>query len=143
MTSMTFAERALELFQRRLPPVERLDWLANQLLALAAECGSLSLRILPSFRGEDPTFECSDSDHALTSKDRGPLRVFRTLLARLAKMAEEENGADFEPYGGRLHFDRPGPGGPVRLDVEFKNTTVAQSVTLTKAAPPRVSVPAG
>jgi hypothetical protein len=65
--------------------------------------------------------------------------VFRTLLARFAKMAEEENGTAFDPYGGKLHFDRPGPGGPVRLNVEFRNTTVAQSVTLTKAASPGVT----
>ena len=138
---MTPAERALALFQRPLPPVERLNWLANGLLAIAAEAGPLSLRIIPSDGGLHPAFECSDSVHVITTEDRGPVRVFRTLLARFAKMADEESGAEFTPYGGQLHFDRPGPSGPVRVDVEFTNTTVAASATLTKAPPPWAPFP--
>jgi hypothetical protein len=139
MTGLTSAERALELFRQRPTGENRIDWLANHLLALAAECGLLSLRITSSEGGLHPTFECSDSVHVVTSEDPGPLRLFRTLLARFAKMAEEENGTAFDPYGGKLHFDRPGPGGLVRLDVEFRNTIVAQCITLTKAVPPHTA----
>ena len=133
MTSLTSAERGLELFLSRPPGENRIDWLANQLLALAAECRFLSFRVVPVGEGKW-TFECSDSAHAVASDDPGPLRVFRTLLARYAKMAEEENGAEFTPYGGSLYFDRATASGPTRVSVEFRNTTTAQSLTLTTAA---------
>ena len=133
MTGLTSAERALELFLSRPPGENRIDWLANQLLALAAECQFLSFRIVPLGEGKW-SFECADSAHVVTSADPSPLRVFRTLLARYAKMAEEENGTEFTPYGGKLHFDRPTPAGPTRLTAEFRNTSAAQTLTLTKPA---------
>src|SRR5947209_5007935 len=116
---MTSATRALELFLRRPTGANRIDWLANQLLALAAEARFLSMRILPNEAGDGWTFETSDSGHVVSSQDPGPLRVFRTLLARLAKMGEEETGVEFNPYGGKLSFERASPTGPVRIDVEF------------------------
>jgi hypothetical protein len=132
MTSLTAADRALEFFRTR-PPVENsIDWLANQLLALAAETNRISLRIVPAENGKGPVLECSDAAHTITSSDPVPLRLFRTVLARFAKMAEEENGMPFDPYGGKTHFDRTGPGGPVRLDVQFANTTQDQSIVITK-----------
>jgi hypothetical protein len=130
MVSPTPAERGLELFLVHTPVDTRLDWLANQLLALAAEGIVLSFRVVPVSEGKW-TFECSDSVHVVSSDDPGPLRVFRPLLARFAKMAVEENSAEFTPYGGKLHFDRPGLDGPTRLTVEFRNTTVAQTLALT------------
>ena len=132
MASLTSADRALELFRHRPPEGNPIDWLANQLLALAAECGGLSLRIVLTAGREGPVLELSDSVHLVTSEDSGPLRLFRTLLARFAKMAEEENGTTFNPYGGKVHFDRPGRGGPIRLDVDFVNTTQIQSITITR-----------
>jgi hypothetical protein len=133
MTTLTVAERALDLFSHYPTGENRIDWLANQLLALAAESRSLSLRIVRDEKDDGPVLECSDSVHVVVLKDSGPLRLFRTLLARFAKMAEEENGTEFTPYGGKLHFDRPGPAGPVRLDIEFVNTTVVQWLKLAKA----------
>ena len=132
MTGLTSAERALELFQTHPPGENRIDWLANQLLALAAEGRSLTLRIVHS-GAEKRVMECSDSAHTVTSDHPGTLRVFRTLLARFAKMAEEENAAAFTPYGGNVHFDRPSSDGPARLYVEFQNTTQAQSLGITKS----------
>jgi hypothetical protein len=131
MTSVTAADRALELFRHRPPVGNAIDWLANQLLALAAETELISLRIVPAENGKGPVLECSDSAHTISSSDPGPLRLFRTLLARVAKMAEEE-GLPFDPYGGTVHFDRSGPVGPVRLDVEFANTTQSQSISILK-----------
>ena len=133
MTSLTSAERALELFQRREPGEDRIDRLANQLLSLAAECRFLSFRVVPVGEGKW-TFECSDSAHTVASDDPGPLRIFRTLLARYAKKAVEETGAEFQPYGGNLHFDRDTPAGPTRIAVEFRNTTTANTLTLTRLA---------
>jgi hypothetical protein len=171
MTSPTLAERAIDLFQQRPPGENRIDWLANQLLALvAAEPGPLELRIAPTAgmaigtfayqppddvgRSAEPrkapphvstshTLVCVDYFHEAraSSADPGPLRLFRTLLARVAKMAEEESGTAFNPYGGKLHFDRPGPNGPVRLDVHFVNTTESQFLGMVRAALPQPAAP--
>jgi hypothetical protein len=46
-------------------------------------------------------------------------------------MAEEENGTEFNPYGGKLHFDRDSPTGHVRVAVEFVNSSNDQSLSLT------------
>jgi hypothetical protein len=118
---------------RRRPADNPIDWLAHQLLTLAADSQRLSLRIIPSADGENPALEATDSVHVVTTEDPSPLRLFRTLLARFAKMAVEENGTEFNPYGGKLHFERSGPGGPVRLDVEFANTTQVQSLAIVRS----------
>jgi hypothetical protein len=128
---MTFAARALDLFLNRPEGVNRVDWLANQILDLAIESHFLAFRIVPQKDGDQLSFVCSDSLHNCSSPEPNPLRIFRTLLARFAKMAEEENGVEFNPYGGGLYFDRAGPNGPVRVSVEFVNTGIAQSLSLT------------
>jgi hypothetical protein len=132
MTSLTPADRALELFQHRPELESPIDWLANQLLALAGETRRLAIQLIPAAEGQGPVFECSDSVHIVRSGDNGPMRLFRTLLARFAKMAEEENGTAFNAYGGKLHFERDTPNGPVRLEVEFENTTRAQAIAIEK-----------
>ncbi|MCE9565550.1 MAG: hypothetical protein K8U57_26305 [Planctomycetes bacterium] len=133
MTTLTVAERAMELFGQRPTSENRIDWLANQLLDLAAESHFISCRIVPGEGEIATTLECRDSGHAVGLKDVGPLRLFRTLLARFAKMAEEENGTQFNPYGGQLHFNRPISGAPVRLNVEFANTKEIQYLAIVKA----------
>jgi hypothetical protein len=45
-------------------------------------------------------------------------------------MAEEEDGAEFNPYGGKIHFNRISPTGPVGVNVEFVNSGNAQSISL-------------
>jgi hypothetical protein len=127
---MTFSNRALDLFLQRPEGVNRIDRLANELLALAMESHFLAFRIVPQKDGDELTFECSDSLHVNTSTNPSPLRIFRTLLARFAKMAEEENGTEFNAYGGKLHFDRNSPTGPSRVIVEFVNTGQMQSLSL-------------
>jgi hypothetical protein len=131
---MTFATRAVELFLQRPPGVNRIDWLANQLLALATESHYLHLRIISDEGADSLTFECADSTNVHRTSDSSPLRLFRTLLARFAKMAEEENGAEFSPYGGKLNFDRNGPAGQVKVAVEFVNSGNAPSLCMTLLA---------
>jgi hypothetical protein len=130
---MTPAARAVELFLARPTGVNKIDWLANELLALAAEASTLSMRLVPDGVGTGLTFEASDRSGTIASQDSTPLRLFRTVLARLAKMAEEESRAEFNPYGGRFSLDRMGPQGPVRIDVAFRNAGGNASVTLTAA----------
>jgi hypothetical protein len=129
MIALSTTERALDLFRRRPVGENRIDWLANQLLALAGETGVLSLRMAQA-DGTGPVLECSDGTNVSASDEPGPLRLFRTLLARLAKMSEEEGGTEFDPYGGTLHFDRPGP---LRVRVEFRNTSGEQRVEMTRS----------
>jgi hypothetical protein len=133
---MTPAARALELFLARPTGVNKIDWLANELLALAAESASLSLRLVRDETGTDLRFEAADPSETIASRSPTPLRLFRTVLARLAKMAQEENDAEFNPYGGRYYFNRNGPKGPVRIDVELENTAGLQRLTLRRAVCP-------
>jgi hypothetical protein len=131
---MTLAQRVLELFLARPTGVNQVEWLANELLALAAESPFLSLRLVPDETGTGLRFEAIDPSATISSEDSTALRLFRTVLARLAKMAEVESGVEFNPYGGTVHFDRQGPQGPVRIDAEFGNTSGAQHLTLRRAA---------
>lgn len=130
MTSLTTAERALDLFRQRPDVENRIDWLASQLLALAAEGDGLALRTTPTPVGGH-ALECAEAGHVASTSESGPVRLFRTVLARLAKLAEQENGAEFNPYGGSLVFNRPGIGS---IGVEFCNTPGSQSLRMSKAA---------
>jgi hypothetical protein len=131
---MTPAARALELFLTRPDGVNKVDWLANELLALAAEAPLLSLRLVADEAGTGLTFEATDQSETIASRDSAPQRLFRTVIARLAKMAEEEGRGEFNPYEGRFSLDRVGPKGPVRIDVELRNTSGMPCVTLSRAA---------
>lgn len=131
---MNPADRVLELFQTRPTGSNRIDWLANQLLALTVEARALALRLVPDRAGGGWAFEVTASGRQVSTPDAGPVRLFRTLLARFAKMGEEETGAAFNPYAGKLHFDRTGSTGPARIDVEFENTAGIQSLSLVCSA---------
>ncbi|WP_439630277.1 hypothetical protein [Gemmata sp.] len=128
MTSLTTAERALDLFRQRPDVENRIDWIANQLLALAAEGDGLALRIVATEAGGH-ALECAESGHVSVTTEAGPVRLFRTVLARLAKMAEEESGAAFNPYGGALVFRRCDIGA---VSVEFSNVAALHSVRFAK-----------
>ncbi|MDB5312874.1 MAG: hypothetical protein JWO38_7076 [Gemmataceae bacterium] len=133
---MTSSTRALDLFLRRSTDTNRIDWLANQLLALAAESQSFSLRLGPGEDGIAWVLEAFDADQLVSTREPGPVRVFRTVLARLAKLAEQETGAAFNPYGGKLWFDRTSPTGPARVIVDFINAGDGCSLTMTRSACP-------
>jgi hypothetical protein len=135
---MTPAARALELFLTRPPQANKVDWLTNALLALAADAPLLSLGLVPDETGAGLTFEATDQFGTVSSRDASPLRLFRTVLARLAKLAEEERQAEFNPYEGQFSFDRVGPTGPVRIDVQFRNTGRGACLTLSRTAPSAV-----
>jgi hypothetical protein len=120
---LTTAERALDLFRQRPDVKDRIDWIANQLLTLAAEGDGLALRIVATGAGGHG-LECAESGHVSVTTEAGPVRLFRTVLARLAKMAEEETGAAFNPYGGALLFRQSGTGA---VSVEFSNVAGSQS----------------
>lgn len=156
---MTASERIVQLFTTPPPPGSNLDWFAGGLLAIAADTPAVTIRSVPD--PEDPPFgrrlQIEEPGRMLDGVRRPAARVFRPLLARLAVIAAEETGIEFQPYGGRYSLVRPGAGGPVRLDVEFSNTTGSQQLSITRApvtahpahsangapSPPKPAEPAG
>lgn len=138
---------ALGLFTSR--PADggnKIDWLADQLLTLAVGTPALSMGLVPDDPGTGAVrLEVADSVHRLTSTDPTPLRLFRTLLARLAKLSADESATNFDPYHGRYVLTRSRrEDGPVRLEVEIDNTTVEPRLRITRVAPPaRPATPVG
>ena len=65
---------------------------------------------------------CNDADHGL-------LRTFRTMLARMSYMLSQENGTEFDPYGGDLVAHR----NDAELAIHFKNTTVWQGLAVARS----------
>jgi len=135
---MNAGERLLELFATLPPPGSNLDWYEIGLLAIAAETPSVTVRLVPDMDATPPSWhlDVEESGRTLTAARGIGTRVFRPLLARLAVIAAEETGGEFQPYGGRYSLTRALPGGPVRLDVEFSNTTGSQRISITRAAVP-------
>lgn len=74
---------------------------------------------------------------ACNETDRGLLRTFRTLLARMSYMLAQENGTEFNPYGGDLVARRYG----VELAIHFENTTVSQGLAITRSTAPLLPEP--
>lgn len=117
---LTTGDQLRELF--RGPPAggRGIVWLADRVLEIAQYTGSLSLPVGPA--GLDPG---AHPDLAGL-----PPRVFRTLLARFAKLAADESGREFDPYHGQYSLVRSGRGGPVRLDIRIANTTAEQRLQI-------------
>lgn len=132
---MSPGEQIIQLFLTVPPPGSNLDWFADRLLAIAAGTSAVTIRLLPDL--DDPAFgrrmQIEEPGRVLSGGRPSRLRVFRPLLARLAVMAAQETGTEFQPYGGRYSLTRPGPDGPVRLDVEFSNTPGSQHLSFTRA----------
>ena len=75
---------------------------------------------------EPSRLEATTNGTTASDTGRPGLRLFRTLLARMAKMGADEANAQFEPYGGRVVFHRAGS----RIETEFENTTVEQRLSM-------------
>jgi len=119
---MTSAEQVLKHFAE-LPAGTTVDWIIERFLACACDAGSLSIEIPHS---EPPRLEATLNGRTASDSGRPGLRLFRTMLARMAKMAADEGGSKFEPYGGHLVFHRAG----TRIETEFENTTVDQRFSM-------------
>ena len=140
---MNADERVVQLLDTFPPPGSTLDWLAGCLLAIAADAPAVTIRVAPNSDIPPTKWHLQVGQPGRTSRAERPgsIRVFRPLLARLAMIAAEETGIEFQPYGGRYSLVRTGSDGPVRLDVEFSNTTASQYLSITRiaiasAAPP-------
>lgn len=138
---MTPAEAVRDLFARLPIPGKDLVWLADELIGIAQHVGSVSLEAVRD--ADNRSLVChSDSTPPLTLSGRGPLSLFRPLLARLAVLGADETGTECNPYGGRFTLTRSSRTGPVRLDVEFTNTTASQRLAVIRTpitATPRPS----
>jgi hypothetical protein len=127
------ADRAIrELFAAPRVPGQGLRPLAEGLISIAAATGSVELPI--------PVGRFGRLWSRLTRRgvDHGGLspRLFRPLLATVANLAAEEGGATFDPYHGRYTLERPGPGGPVRLEVAITNTPGEQRLRIVRTPSP-------
>ena len=92
MATLPVADRMIELFGHWPTDEGRKVCVADELLTLATESDFMSIRSRVVDEDVGVVLECSDSSHVVGSKEAGPLRVFRTLLARFAKMSEDETG---------------------------------------------------
>jgi hypothetical protein len=117
-------QAVLDLFAQ-LPDSEKdVVWLADQVLSVAQHAGPVELSAA-SFGGRQPT----------------PLRrLFRPLLARLAKAAADETGTQFDPYHGRYTLTRAARDGTVRLEIAITNTPGEQCLCIQRVP---VSSPRG
>ena len=109
------------LFEQSLKSPGGVVWLADQLLVLAQHAESISLE------ETDTELVCHCGDRSVVLPESYK-RLFRPLLARLAKVAADESGTPFQPYGGRYSIRRAGDSGPVRLEIEIENTPKHQSL---------------
>ena len=109
------------VFEQSLTTPGGVVWLADQLLVLAQHSESMSVEETETeFVGH-----CGESSVVLASSYK---RLFRPLLARLAKVAADESGTSFQPYRGSYSIRRAGDSGPVRLEIEIENTPKHQSL---------------
>jgi hypothetical protein len=138
---VTPADAVGELFGRLPVPGKDVVWLADELVAIVQHVGSVSLQVEQD-EGGSWSLVCRSTPppaHPIRFSGRGPLYMFRPLLARLAKMASEETATEFQPYGGRYTLTRSSRIGPVRLDVEFTNTPASQRLCITRTLVARAS----
>lgn len=125
---MTAATQLIEKLRARPEGGIRIDYMIEELFtqAMKAPVSLINEHLLPSGLtvriGSD---DCRDTESGL-------LRLLRPLLARLAYMLAEENGTEFDPYGGDLVARRNG----VELAIHFENTSVLQGLTITRNTAP-------
>jgi hypothetical protein len=128
---MTTAEHVARFLSTPPAPGQTLDWHAQGILSYAA-WGGVAVEAVADGAGR--RLRVTASRETAETTDANALRLFRPLLARLAKLATEESGTAFDPYSGRLHFFRPGWVLAPRVDVEFDNTPAAQRLAIRCAA---------
>jgi hypothetical protein len=125
-----------ELFARLSVSGQDVVWLGDELIAITQHVGSVAREMVRDATGVRSLVCRSDppTGEPIRFSDRGPLYVFRPLLARLAVMCSDETGQAFLPYGGRYSLTRSSRDGPVRLDLDFANTPSEQRVHITRVA---------
>jgi hypothetical protein len=134
---VTPAEAVRELFNRVPQPGKDLVWLADELISIVQHIGSISLELVREETNSSSLLcSCSSPDSALKLDGRGAPYLFRPLLARLAVLGSEETATEFQPYGGRYSLTRSSRSGPVRLDIDFINTTTTQRLTISRISLP-------
>lgn len=126
---MTIREAVMKLFTVVPSQGWTLDGAADSLIQLAAQTRSLSVGMVREFESQSKQFQVIENDQLLQTGDSTPNRMIRPLLAFLANKAAKETGVEFNVYGGRYSFTRPGSRGMVRIDAEFENTMHSQRIT--------------
>jgi hypothetical protein len=135
--AVTASEAVRNLFARLPLPDKDLVWLADELISIVQHIGSVSLELVRD-NSETPLLIARNmpTDGSVTIEGSGPTRLFRPLLARLAVIGAEETGTEFQPYGGCYTLIRSSRSGPVRLDIQFTNTTTSQNLSISRVQNP-------
>jgi hypothetical protein len=130
---VTPSEAVGELFGRLPQTGKDIVWLADELISVVQHIGSISLEIVRDGTDSSSLVCSSDSTESpVIVGGRGPPYLFRPLLARLAVLGSEETGTEFQTYGGRYSLTRSSRSVPVRLDIEYTNTTTTQRLTISR-----------
>ncbi len=130
---MTAAEAVRDLFAHLPAHGKDLVWLADELIGIVQHVGPVFLEVVRD-DADNHSLVCrsGSTTPALTLAGRGPLYLFRPLLARLAKLGSDETGTECSPYGDRYALTRSSRSGPVRLGIEFTNTPASQRLAITR-----------
>jgi hypothetical protein len=114
----------------RNPPLGRdLVWLADQIIA-AIQHGESVVVEAPIGPAEERALVIQAGTEETMVTDRGPLRLFRPLLACIANVCATETGMEFQPYGGCYTLYRAARGCRVRLDIRTENTPGRQRLEI-------------
>lgn len=105
-------------------------WLADQVIAYVQHHNTVSLELEHGETGR--VLVCRENDETGMIAERECLRVFRPLMARIAVVACDETGSQFQPYGGTYIIHRSARTGPIQLVIEFCNTLAVQKLTITR-----------
>ena len=104
--AVTAAEAVQELFARLPLPGKDLVWLADELLGIVQHVGSASLEVVRDDADHRSLVCRSECGDPVELPGRGPLSLFRPLLARIAKVGSDETGTECNPYGDRFTLTR-------------------------------------
>lgn len=133
-SALTVLDGLRALFADYPFPGRDVVWLVDELVQLIQHGESLSL----AMEGEGDARCLIGSAPAVPGQELRLVQVrpgvFRSLLARVAVMASDETGTEFQPYGGRYVLTRSSRLGPVRLEIEFTNTPSSQRLSVIRIA---------
>ena len=134
---MTVLDGLRQLFSAYPFQGKDLVWLVDEIVRVVQHTGSVTIECVRTDGGEFAGVVCRtpDDEYRLPISRVG---VFRSILARFGVMCSDETGTEFQPYGGRYVLTRSSHSGPVRLEIEFTNTTAPQRLSITRTPLPRV-----
>lgn len=128
---VTASDEIRELFAVCVQPGKGLMWLADELIRVAQHVGPVHLEGVWDEQADRRILTDMSTDPPVAYPDFR-VGVFRTVLARMAKLGSDETGTSLNPYGDCFALIRSCRFGPARLQVETANTPAAQTLRITR-----------